>query len=445
MKNLIEDFLRFFSSSLQMARMYGSEHPEFNKILGRAYQSLKLILSGRREWVLAVVENELVSGDDIFFDLSKKLVDLVEKLKAKGFERVTFLKGLSEKEFKSFLLFFLLPDEDSVSVDRYFKLKNIENIIIGRLRESGSGRVEASNFSQNSLAAVYPKLISGLSSAFADLTGGRQVNFDNFDLAIDSLIKGADSYYQEFLRLSQIKRKDSITFAHILNVSFLAISFSRYLGFDDSLCREIGFAALFHDLGKIYISNRILKGKKITDKEFEQIKSHSILGAELLLRHIDRVGPLALVVAFEHHLRLDSRGYPSPKFSRRLHLGSMLISICDVYDALGQRRDYKTDYPLERIYKIMMQGKGEQFQADLLDTFFQFMGVWPNGTIVFLSDTRVARVESQNPDDIFSPNVKVFSDEPSERIDLRSCRPGLKIEKSLSPHGEGKKYLSESS
>lgn len=445
MKSLIEDFLRFFSSSLQIARMYGSEHPEFNKILGKTYQTIKLVLSGRSEWSVAVVGDELASGDDIFFDLSKKLVDLLEKMKVKGVEKVTFLEGLGEKEFKSFLLFFILPEEDSVSVEEYFRSKEIENIIAGKLRQSVSGNVGASDINQNSLAAVYSKSISGLSSAFTDLAEGRQVNFDNFHLAVDSLTKKTGNYYQEFLRLSQIKRKDTITFAHILNVSFLAITFAKYLGFNEPLCREIGLAAIFHDLGKIYISNKILKGKKIADKEFEEIKSHSTLGAELLLRHIDRVGPLALVTAFEHHLRPDLKGYPSPKFPRRLHLGSMMISICDVYDALSQRRDYKSEYKPERIYKIMIQGRGQQFQPELLDAFFHFMGVWPNGTIILLSDARVAKVESQNPDDIFSPNVKVISGEFLENIDLRRRKPGLKIEKSLSPHGEGKKYLSESS
>lgn len=439
MLSKVENFLRSFSSCLQLARIYGSGHPKFDQSLIQVYQNLKEAIADKNELALAIIDKELASGDDIFFDLSRQLTDLINKLLSKKIEKVIFKKDIQIQELKVLFLFLLLSAEDSISPEDYLRSEAVVNIETGKIRGSDSRGARKYGEGQNSFLETYLKSVASLPGSLESLVESGPIDLVNFSFIIENLAKGVDNHYQEILRLSKLKSKDSVTFAHLLNVSFLAICFSKSLGFDDSVSRQIGLSGLFHDLGKLYISGKLLRQKKIAKEEFEKIKSHSLLGAEILLNYVDRLGQLAPVVALEHHLRFDAKGYPKLRFRRRLHLGSMLIAICDVYDALSQRRSYKNDYPPERIYQIMKAGRGSQFHPGLFDAFFRFMGVWPNGTIVALDNGEVAVVQSQNPDSIYSPKVKVISGLSSEFIDLKK-QSNLRIKKSLNPNQEGKKY-----
>jgi putative nucleotidyltransferase with HDIG domain len=249
--------------------------------------------------------------------------------------------------------------------------------------------------------------------------------------------------HQDFLNFSMVKRYDVRTFSHLLNVSILSMYFCKSIGFSAEAVREVGVAALFHDIGKLYISRKIIrKPDKLTDDEFDKIRNHVILGAEILLKYVDGLGPLPLVVCFEHHMRHDLSGYPKIRFYKTLHIASQIVSICDVYDALSSRRSYKSDYPPTMIYDIMQRDKGRGFHPELLDKFFRIAGVWPRGTIVALSDSRIAVVKEENEDDIFSPKVKIVSGADEDKvIDLKDAKGVLKIERYLNPFSEGKEYL----
>ncbi len=172
------------------------------------------------------------------------------------------------------------------------------------------------------------------------------------------------------------------------------------------------------------------------------MEHHTDLGAGILLKYLDTMGTLPAVVAFEHHLRYDCKGYPKLPYPQKPHPASLLISQCDVYDALVQRRPYKRSYPPLKVYEIMMMGEGKSFDPSLLDEFFKIIGIWPVKTIVTLSDGRIAVVREQNKNDKFNPKVEVISpEEKKELIDLSEAGQNLKIENSLDPYKKGKKYL----
>jgi putative nucleotidyltransferase with HDIG domain len=240
-----------------------------------------------------------------------------------------------------------------------------------------------------------------------------------------------------------MKRYDTRTYYHTLNVSILAMYFSAKMGFAREEVLDIGIAGLFHDIGKIYISRKIIqKPSRLTDEEFAKMKNHVIVGTEILLKYVEAVGFLPVVTCFEHHLKYDMSGYPKLTFTQPPHLASEITTICDVYDALSQRRSYKDDYPPSQIYEVMLKEKGTTFEPELLGKFFRIMGVWPVGAIVSLTDARIAVVREENEDDIFSPKVEVIMPiDRKETIDLRITRDTNKIERYLNPFNEGKEYL----
>jgi HD-GYP domain-containing protein (c-di-GMP phosphodiesterase class II) len=226
-------------------------------------------------------------------------------------------------------------------------------------------------------------------------------------------------------------------------VAILAMHFSSKMGFIKDDVLDIGIASLFHDIGKMYISRQLIrKADKLTEEEFARIRSHTIIGAELLLKYVDTLGVLPVVVAFEHHIKYNLKGYPKLSFPRKPHTASMIVSICDVYDALSERRGYKIDYSPDFVYNLMIKDKGESFEPRLLDRFFKIMGVWPIGSLVCLSDGRIAVVRDENEDNIFSPKVEVIDPpEKKEFLNLKDTQHSLKVQRYLNPWKEGKQYL----
>jgi hypothetical protein len=118
-----------------------------------------------------------------------------------------------------------------------------------------------------------------------------------------------------------------------------------------------------------------------------------------------------------------------------------MVSICDVYDALALKRSYKKDYPPEKIYELMTLERGKIFDPQLLDKFFQFIGVWPVGTLVAMSDGRVGVVRATSEVDIDRPSVQVLAPENAGEIVDLAQRPEIRILGSLNPQAEGAPYL----
>lgn len=428
-------------SALQAAKIYTVDHPKFMEFIERAYKSLKEILSVKTEIVIGIVDEEIAVEQDIFFDLSDKLRALIIYLKERGIERVAIHRDLNKEELLKFISFVITTrKEDQVTLDESIRLLGIRNITAGKIKasvitEEKPERLQSEELSTDSLEKI--------SQSVARMLNDETIDYLELRFSLLNFMEYFTGGHQELLNLISMKRKDMATFLHLLNVSLLSMYFSSKLGYAKEDVLEIGVAGLFHDIGKLSIARKLIKKKeKLEEEEFARMKHHSILGAQILFKYIDSVGILPVIAAFEHHIRYDRKGYPKLAFPHPSHPVSQIISVCDVYDALSLKRTYKKDYPPLKIYNIMIKEKGSYFDPELLDSFFQTMGVWPIGSIVSLSDGRIAVVRHQNEKDIFRPKVKViFPEEKKEDIDLLKMKEKIEISKSLNSLQEGKKYL----
>jgi putative two-component system response regulator len=133
-------------------------------------------------------------------------------------------------------------------------------------------------------------------------------------------------------------------------------------------------ASALHDIGKIGIPDGILlKPGKLTDEEFDKMKEHTTIGADIItsvsasLPDNDMYLKYAKDICHYHHERWDGRGYPVGLSGKDIPLCARVVSIVDVYDALANTRCYKPAYSHEESIKIIMDGRGTQFDPELID------------------------------------------------------------------------------
>jgi len=437
--NNVEAAFATFLTAVEVAKLYATAHPRFKKYFDVAFESMQGVLREKEEIVIGIVGDELVFEKEIFFELTKRVKPIISYFKDRKIERIAFRYLMSRQELMAFIDILLLRKEEfTKTVQEYLSLAGVKNISVGKIHgtpEFLGGAVNA--------AQAYDSSLDNVTQSMEALLSGQEV--DPFDLKFNllNMMEGLMGQFHDLLKLTAVKRYDITTFRHVLNVSILSMYFSTKLGFDREDVLDIGIAALFHDIGKLYISRKIIqKPDKLTSEEFSKITNHVTVGSEILLKYVDTLGFLPVIVAYEHHLKYNLKGYPKLSFGRPPHFVSLLVSLCDVYDALMQRRSYKNDYPPPVIYEIMQKDRGFGFEPKLFDAFYRNMGVWPIGTLVALSDGSIAVVREENEDDIFNPKVEIIAPRPSkELIDLKPIKYTIKIERFISPLKEGKAYL----
>jgi HD-GYP domain-containing protein (c-di-GMP phosphodiesterase class II) len=168
------------------------------------------------------------------------------------------------------------------------------------------------------------------------------------------------------LRLASIKSYDEYTLYHSVNVAVISMGIGLALGLPPELLRELGMAGMLHDLGKIAIPLDVLRKPGLLDAEEWRIMCrHPVLGADLLAR-LPGSSRLPLIVAFEHHMRYDGKGYPFVRDGWRQHPVSRLACLADVFDAMTSRRAYKKAIPVEQVRAFVRDEAGRTFDPRLV-------------------------------------------------------------------------------
>jgi putative two-component system response regulator len=142
------------------------------------------------------------------------------------------------------------------------------------------------------------------------------------------------------------------------------------LGLPESQVELVQRAAPLHDIGKIGIPDAILlKPGKLTDAEFDEVKTHAAIGAEILSGSASPLLRVAERIALTHHERWDGTGYPHRIGGEEIPLAGRIVAVADVFDALTHQRPYKKAWPvLDAVGEILTQ-RYQQFDARLVDAF----------------------------------------------------------------------------
>ena len=187
------------------------------------------------------------------------------------------------------------------------------------------------------------------------------------DVVLDALEQNTIRAWLHFARFY-----DDITFQHCLLVAGLAAGFGLELGLTKDNQRLLSQAALVHDLGKAHVPPAILnKPGPLTQSEMEVMRRHPSIGYELLVAQ-GRIDDRILDIVRHHHEYLDGSGYPDNLPAERISRLVRIVTICDIYAAMVERRPYKEPAPTEKAFSVLI-GMGAKLDAGLVDVFRGFI------------------------------------------------------------------------
>ena len=165
-----------------------------------------------------------------------------------------------------------------------------------------------------------------------------------------------------------VDAKDPYTRGHSDRVSYYAAHLARYMGKDEEFCERIRIAGLFHDIGKLSIPDAILmKPGRLTDEEFQVIKSHPGNGAELL-SVVTLFQPLIPTI-LSHHERIDGRGYPNALHGDEIPEEARIVAVADTFDAMTSNRHYRKALTFQQALAELERCRGTQLDSAMVDAF----------------------------------------------------------------------------
>lgn len=174
--------------------------------------------------------------------------------------------------------------------------------------------------------------------------------------------------------ISACEYRDEETGSHIRRIGLYAFIMADELGWSNQLMDEIRLAAPMHDIGKIGVPDYILLKKgKLTNEEFEIIKKHTIIGAEILSGSSISMLNMAKDIALSHQEKWDGSGYPYGLKGEEIPESARIVAIIDVYDALVSKRIYRPAILEEEALQIMTREKGKHFDPGIFDAFLRVL------------------------------------------------------------------------
>jgi HD-GYP domain-containing protein (c-di-GMP phosphodiesterase class II) len=166
--------------------------------------------------------------------------------------------------------------------------------------------------------------------------------------------------------------RDPYTGGHSRRVTEFTLHILREMGIVGPEVDLIGSAACVHDIGKIGIPDHILnKPGQLTPEEKAIMDSHPARGADLLARYSDFARGMAIVR--HHHERWDGKGYPDGLRGVEIPFGARVIAVADSFDAMTSDRPYRSGMPIGKAAHILREGRGQQWEAAIVDAFLQYV------------------------------------------------------------------------
>jgi len=367
-----------------------------------------------------------VVGDFFFYNETRLRLDLsnystfgsfARTLTDHGLGAVEVLPGVNRAEWAPFLSLLLRAPEPDDPFGGFMERMGAAPILhIRAVRTSEVKEPEVEEETLEAAKRTYAQSVQVAKEALTDVRMGKAVNVRKVKRAIQGIVDQVLSDQPSMITMTTLRDYDEYTFTHCVNVCIFSVLIGERLGLDKLQLYELGLGALFHDLGKSRIDVDIInKPVGLNEEEWFQVQQHPTEGL-LALFHFHGFPDVPyrqMLMAYEHHMRVDMAGYPKNRRHRKPTLFSRIVAVADSFDAGTSIRSYQYQpNPPDQVLAEMRDNPKRGQDSLLVKALINATGVYPIGTLVILDTMEMAVVSGVNPDPerLHQPTVKVISD-----------------------------------
>ena len=231
------------------------------------------------------------------------------------------------------------------------------------------------------------------------------VNVDEMLKSVSNLISEGSTSISIFDMLHNMRNYDDLTYVHSMSVSLICNIFGKWLGYGEEDIKVLTLAGLLHDIGKLMIPESIIKKpSRLTDQEFNIIKTHTVQGYNILKNQNidDRIKTAALM----HHERSDGSGYPLGCSNEKIADFAKIVAISDVYDAMTAARVYRGPLCPFKVVAIFEAEGLQKYDSRFILTFLEHITETYINNRVVLSDGTTGDIVMINKNALSRPMIK---------------------------------------
>jgi len=367
-----------------------------------------------------------VVGDFFFYNETRLRLDLSNYSTFGSFARtvtdhgvgaVEVLPGIDRAEWAPFLSLLLRePDGEDPYGAFMDRMAGAPILHIQVLPASDVKEPEQEEDVIHAAKRTYAQSVQVAKEALTDIRMGKAVNVRRVKRAIQGIVDQVLSDEPSMITMTTLRDFDEYTFTHCVNVCIFSVVIGDRLGLDKLQLYELGLGALFHDLGKSRIDHEIInKPGGLAEEEWFLLQQHPTEGL-LALFHFHGFPDMPyrqMLMAYEHHMRIDLSGYPKNRRPRKPALFSRIVAVADGFDAGTSIRSYQYEAtPPDLVLAELRDNPKRGADPLLVKALINATGVYPIGTFAILDSMEMAVVSGVNkdPNKLHQPVVKVISD-----------------------------------
>jgi hypothetical protein len=364
-----QNFARHFANAISTVSLYSSGHHQVGRQCSLTLSDLEEALGGQQELSIVIIDNQMVV-EGVPLDESLPVSRLSQTLAARGIGHIKVMRGVTLDE--------ILTVAGGLSKQNSRgEVCPTEHIRFGkvavRFSHDGCGTPAIDPPSGGSGGAACQVDVGNYCDIYDGIRKHKRLKVAGIMEIVSAFIATVKSEADPLLALAPLRSNDEYTFTHCANICILNLAQAMAIGIDGPLLHDIGIAAMLHDVGKFLVPEEVLnKSGQLDEKEWQLVKQHPVMGAHYLL-DTPGVPHLAVITAFEHHMRYDFSGYPEVPGHWQQNLCSQMTTVSDFFDALRTKRPYRGALEMARISGIMLEIAGTELHPLLARNFLKIM------------------------------------------------------------------------
>lgn len=303
----------------------------------------------------------------------------------------------------------LLLAKDAVLTESYIRRLEQSNIQCVYVEDDLSRGIEFENVIPDTLKI---RSINTVKQVFKTMSERKSSTYTVKDMesikdVIEELMSFIYSNHDTLYCMTELMGTDMYTYNHSAEVAILSMMVAKSMGFNNAFIQKIGIGALLHDIGKMQVPSDVVhKNDVLTDSEYELMQKHPQYGYDMLKDSLN-ISPISRQIILLHHEKLNGVGYPLGLKEKDIPVHVRVVTLCDIFNAITSNRSYKKKMSADEALEVLRVEAVYELDREIFHHLLKVANIYPAGTLVELSDGRLAIVVKENKEAQTRPTVQI--------------------------------------